>query len=347
MRVPASLAFAGCIAFAAPALAQHSGHAAPAQAQPAPSPPPAAPDPHAGHNMGAPSQDQRVGGAQDPQPTPADPHAGHDVSATPDAANGQPVQHGTGGTALPAGDAPAPAAPEPNYADRIWGREAMEPARAALRSEHGGAKFTQVLFNLAEYQVQDGRDAFRWDGEAFYGGDINRVALRTEGTAAFGEGVEDAEVQLLYSRTVGPYTFVQAGVRYDIEPNPSRAYLSVGVETLLPYWFDVEGTLFLSEKGDVLARAEAYYDQRITQRLILQPRAELNLAAQDVPETGVGSGLSEIELGLRLRYEIKREFAPYIGVSYDRELGDTARFSRARGEDVGSTSFVVGLRAWF
>lgn len=96
-----------------------------------------------------------------------------------------------------------------------------------------------------------------------------------------------------------------------------------------------------------MVRLEGYYDQRITQRLILQPRAEINLAAQDVPRNGIGSGLSDIELGVRLRYEIKREFAPYIGVSYDRKLGDTARFARAEAEDVGGASVVVGVRTWF
>lgn len=129
--------------------------------------------------------------------------------------------------------------------------------------------------------------------------------------------------------------------------NPSRAYASVGFEALAPYWFDVEGTVFLSDKGDVLARAEAYYDQRITNWIVLQPRAELNFAAQDVPENGIGSGLSDIELGLRLRYEYRRELTPYIGVSWDRKLGATARFARAEGESTGGFSFVTGLRVWF
>ena len=105
--------------------------------------------------------------------------------------------------------------------------------------------------------------------------------------------------------------------------------------------------MFLSNKGDLLGRLEGYYDQRITQRLILQPRVEFNFEAQDVPENRIGSGLSNAELGLRLRYEIRREFAPYIGISYDRKVGDTARFARAAGEDVSNTSFVAGIRFWF
>ncbi|MES2058045.1 MAG: copper resistance protein B [Pseudomonadota bacterium] len=289
-----------------------------------------------------------------------DPHAGHvmpampampqpDVQAespTPQAMPGM-TEHGTGGTALPAGDGSAPAAGEPNYADTVWGAEAMAASRAMLRKEHGGGTFSQIMFNLAEYQVRKGRDGFRWEGEGWFGGDINRLVVKSEGSGTFGEGVEDAEIQALYSRAIGPYFNLQAGIRHDFTPGPSRTYATVGFEGLAPYWFEVEGALFLSDKGDVLARLEGYYDQRITQRLILQPRVELNLAAQDVRENGIGSGLSNVELGLRLRYEVAREFAPYIGISWDRAVGDTARFARAAGEDASSASLVIGVRTWF
>src|SRR3546814_3276778 len=114
-----------------------------------------------------------------------------------------------------------------------------------------------------------------------------------------------------------------------------------------PYWFEVDGALFLSDKGDVTARIEAEYDLRLTQKLILQPAAELNVAAQDVPELGVGSGLSTAELGLRLRYQFVPEFAPYIGVNYERDFGDTADFRRARDEKVGGWNFLIGIRSWF
>jgi len=251
------------------------------------------------------------------------------------------------GTALPAGNAPAPAAPEPNYADRVWGREAMAPARAAMMSEHGGGTFSQVMLDLAEYQVRNGRDGYHWAGEAWFGGDINRLILKSEGEGAFGEGVESVEVQALYSRAVGPYFNLQAGIRHDIRPGPSRTYATVGFEGLAPYWFELEGALFLSDRGDLLGRIGGYYDQRITQRLILQPRAEINLSAQDMPANGIGAGLSDIELGLRLRYEIAREFAPYVGVSWERKVGATAEFARAHGEDPSSASVVFGVRAWF
>jgi len=342
---PLLMLSAAALAIAAtPAAAQtmdHSAHDMSAhadhEAQPAPaaSPPPAT-DPHAGHKM-------------TPQPaTPApDPHAGHDMSAMQPAADDAMPAHGTGGTALPAGNAPAPAAPDANYADSVWGAEAMTGSRTALRKEHGGGSFSQVMIDLAEYQVRGGKDGFRWSGEAWFGGDINRLVVKTEGEGAFGEGVEDAEVQALYSRAIGPYFNLQAGVRQDIGPGPSRTHAAIGFEGLAPYWFEVEGALFLSDKGDLFARLEGNYDQRITQRLILQPRAEFNFALQDVPGSGIGSGLSDVELGLRLRYEIVREFAPYIGVSWDRRVGGTARYARLAGEDVENTSFVVGVRAWF
>ena len=272
-------------------------------------------------------------------PAVAQDHAGH--------AMGGAQEQAPAGTALPVGDAVTPVAPEADYADRIYSREAMEKARAQLRREHGGGTFSQIVFNLAEVQVRDGRDGFRWDGEAWFGGDIDRLTVKTEGEGDFGRRVDDAEVQALYSRAVGPYFNVQAGIRYDIAPNPSRTYAVVGFEGLAPYWFDVEGAVFVSDKGDVLARLEGYYDQRITQRLIVQPRAELNFAAQDVATSRVGAGLSDIELGLRLRYEIAREFAPYIGVSYDRRFGSGARLARAAGDDVGGASLVMGVRTWF
>jgi copper resistance protein B len=257
------------------------------------------------------------------------------------------MNHGTGGTALPAGDAPPPPQPTTWAADGAHDPADMARVRAALWKEHGGATLSQLMFNLAEYRMHKGRDGFRWDGEAWMGGDIHRVVIRTEGEATAGKGVDSAEIQALYSRAIGSYFNLQAGVRQDITPNPSRTYASIGVEGLAPYWFDVEATLFLSNKGDMLGRVEGYYDQRITQRLILQPRAELNLAAQDVPESGIGAGLSDAELGLRLRYEIAREFAPYIGISHDWKFGDTARFTRALGEERSSTSFVTGIRFWF
>ncbi len=281
---------------------------------------------------------------------PADQHSGHDMQGMSGMA-GMPGMAAEGvqqtGTALPAGNAPAPPLPTDHAADAVYGADAMAMGRHHLQQHHGGQNFSQVLLNLAEYQFRNGRDGYRWDGEAWFGGDINRLFIKSEGEGAFRKGIESAEVQALYSRTIGPYFNLQAGVRQDLGPSPKRTYATVGLQGLAPGFFELEGAVFLSNKGDVLGRLGGYYDQRITQRLILQPRAELNFAAQDVPENRIGSGLSNAELGLRLRYEIRREFAPYVGVSWDRRFGDTARYARADGDRATSKSIVAGVRVWF
>ncbi|TKD53171.1 copper resistance protein B [Sphingomonas baiyangensis] len=246
----------------------------------------------------------------------------------------------------PAGNAPPPPAPRADYADRIWGAQAMAASRAALRREHGGGSFSQVMIDIAEVQFRRGREGYRWEGEGWFGGDINRLVVKTEGEGEFGDAADDAEAQALYSRAIGPYFNLQAGVRQDFAP-VDRTYAAFGVEGLAPYWFEVEAHAFVSTEGDVLGRLAASYDQRITQRLILQPRVEFNLAAQDVPESGIGAGLSDGEFDLRLRYEIVREFAPYVGVSHGSKFGRTADYARAVGEDASATTLVAGIRAWF
>ena len=251
------------------------------------------------------------------------------------------------GTALPAGNAPPPPVPTDFYADRTYPAAADERARALVMHQQGGQAFYQVLFNLAEYQAHAGRDGYRWDGEAWFGVDINRVTLRTEGEGTRGEGVDAAEVQLLYSRAIGPYFNLQGGVRQDVGSIPRRTYLTAGVEGLAPYMFQTEARLFVATNGDVLGRLEGWYDQRLTQRLVLQPRVELNLAAQNDRRTRVGGGLTDAELGLRLRYEVSRQFAPYIGVSYEANTGRTADYFRAVSKDPTTTSLVAGVRFWF
>lgn len=351
-------------ALATSALAQpadpHAGHAMPAPPAQAPAAKPATPkapaakpaaaDPHAGHTM--PAKPQPAAAAADPHaahrapPAAPDPHAGHTMPAAPQAAD--PLAgHAMTGADLPVGAAPAPSPPADKAADRVYGAAKMERARDILRLEHGGARLSKTMVDLFEVRPDSGPNAYAWEGEFRYGGDINRFVLKSEGEGEFEHGLEEAEVQALYSRAVGPYFDLQAGVRQDFQPRPRRTYATVGFEGLAPYWFEVEGALFLSNKGDLSARLEGAYDLRLTQRLILEPRAEVNLAAQDVPELGVGSGMSDAEVGLRLRYEIRREFAPYVGVNYERKFGDTADFARAAGEDVEDVRLVLGLRAWF
>ncbi len=269
-----------------------------------------------------------------PAPATSDPHAGHAM-----------------GEEMPA----PPVAPPPpgalsgpaHAADAVYGREAMAEAREELRKEHGSIVTSKVMIDQLEARIREGRDGYAVEGEAWYGGDINKLWLKTEIEGEFGRSPEQAEIQALYSRAIDPWWNLQAGVRYDFRPDPERAYLVFGIEGLAPYWFEIDAAAFVSNKGDVSARFEAEYDQRLTQKLILQPRIEFDLNAQDMPELGIGSGLSRAEAGLRLRYEIKPEFAPYIGVAYERAFGDTADFRRAAGDAAGGLNFLMGVRAWF
>ena len=256
------------------------------------------------------------------------------------------------GTDLSAGNAPAPAPPTDHYATRIFPAAEIERAHRQMMNDSGAQTFGFAMFNLAEYQPRRGQDGFRWEGEGWYGGDINRLTIKTEGEGRFaGKGsagrLEEAEVQLLYSRAIDPYFNAQVGLRQDLGRGARRSYATVGFEGLAPYWFEVDGALFVSDQGDVLGRLGGYYDQRLTQRLILQPRIELNFAAQDVPASRIGAGLSTAEIGLRLRYEIQRQFAPYVGVSWQRKIGQTGRYAYVDGEDAISAGLVAGIRIWF
>lgn len=250
-----------------------------------------------------------------------------------------------GDAAPPAGAAPTP--PSDHYADRQFDPADMERARMAMMDEEGGQPLYMVLLNLAELQAYQGQLGYRWDGEAWFGGDIDRVTVKSEGDGSFRKGVGSGEVQALYSRAIDPYFNLQAGIRQDLQSFAQHTYASFGFEGLAPYWVETSGTLFVSTEGKVLGRLEGYYDQNITQRLILQPRIELNFAAQDSFQDRIGAGLSTAELGLRLRYEIMREFAPYIGVSYDTSVGQTAQYVRKDGVDPSSVRFVFGARIWF
>jgi copper resistance protein B len=272
----------------------------------------------------------------------ADPHAGHNMGA------------GQSGAALPpASPPPAAAFSGPEHAqDLFYPNADAARSRRDLIREHGGLTASRIFVDQAEVAIREGREGYSFDAQAWYGGDINKLWIKTEGEGTFGERFEGAEVQALWSRAIDPWFDMQLGVRQDFQSGPDRTYLVAGIQGLAPYWFEVEGTAFLSSKGDVTARFEAEYDLRLTRALILQPLVEVDLALQDVPELGIGSGLSTAELGARLRYQIlpssgPAEISPYIGVQYERTFGDTARFRRLSDEDVGGWSLLIGLRTWF
>lgn len=329
----------GAMLAATPATAQmdHSAHGAHGGHEPAAAPAQMDHSAHGGHEpAAAPEQMDHSAhgdhGSHAPPPAPADPHAGHDMSSAPE----------TG--PAPVGEAP-PAATD-WAADALFPAGRMKAVREQMLAEHGGASFSQIMFNIAEIAPRRGVDRYRWDGEGWFGGDIDRLVVKSEGEGGFGRKLETAEAQILYSHAIDAYWNLQAGARQDFGEGPSRSYATIGVEGLAPYWFEVEGALFLSDKGRLFGRIEAYYDQRLTQRLVLQPRIEANLSAQHAPADRLGAGLTDVELGLRLRYEITREFAPYVGVSHERRVGRSARLARAAGDAPRSTAFIAGVRFW-
>ena len=269
-----------------------------------------------------------------------DPHAGHAMGAE---AEERPASPG------PVMETPPPAAAgsgPPRAADAIWGAEAMAASREELRRTHGDFPVFWFQGDRLETQAREGADAYLWDIQGYYGGPAERLWFKSEGEGEWGGAPEDAEVQALYAKAFAPFWDVQAGIRHDIA-GPDTTHAVIGVQGLAPYMFEIDAALFLSTRGDLTARIEAEIDQRITQRLILQPRIEANLAAQDIPLLGVGAGLDQIEAGVRLRYEIAREFAPYLGIEQSWRTGKGADFARARGEDPSVTSFVAGIRFWF
>jgi copper resistance protein B len=188
---------------------------------------------------------------------------------------------------------------------------------------------------------------YAWEGHFWWGGDIDKLWLKSKGEGEFAGGLENLELQALWSRAIDPWFDLQMGVRQDFRPRPERTHAVLGVHGLAPYWFEVEAMLFLSHRGELGARFKGEYDLRITQRLVLQPALELDFSFQDVPELRRGAGLSTAEAGARLRYEIQPNLAPYIGLHFERAFGRTADFARHAGGKTEGLSFVAGIRTWF
>lgn len=208
-------------------------------------------------------------------------------------------------------------------------------------------RFGQFLIDRLEAGFADAEDSNVWDAQGWYGGDVHKGWLKTEGEGAQGKPLESAELQLGYGRMFSRFWDLQIGLRHDFRPDPDRTFLAVGVQGLAPYFFELDAATFVSDDGDVSLRVEAEYELLLTQRLILQPRFELNAAIQAVESIGIGSGVNTTETGLRLRYEISRKFGPYVGFSWTQRYGETADLARAEGGATSVNALVVGVRAWF
>ncbi|NMN05102.1 MULTISPECIES: copper resistance protein B [unclassified Novosphingobium] len=254
------------------------------------------------------------------------------------------------GSGVAHGQEAPPAPPADHAADALFDPQAMARARTALVRESGGMAVSQVMVDQLELR---GGDDYAWEAKGWWGGDSDRLAVETRGEGAFGGRLDRAEAQAGWLHALDPWFNLRAGLRQDLGAGQGRTHAALTIEGLAPYWFDVETSVFLSTRGEVSGRAEASYDQRVTQRLVAQPRVELDWAAQAMPDLhgdrsrDRGAGIDRVEAGLRLRYELRRTFAPYLGLSWERQLGGTARAMRAGGEKAAALRALAGVRVWW
>jgi copper resistance protein B len=211
---------------------------------------------------------------------------------------------------------------------------------------HDQAVHYFALFDRLEWQGGGDDDGIELDGKGWIGRDRDRVWFRAEGGTEEGR-VGDARAHVLFGRQFSRWWDIVAGIRQDFRPGPAQTWAAVGVQGLAPYWFEIEATAYVGESGRTHARFEVEYELLLTNRLVLQPLLELDLSGKSDPERGIGAGLSSTEAGVRLRYEFRRELAPYAGVTWSRKYGDTAGLAEAAGGPVSRARLVTGLRLWF
>jgi copper resistance protein B len=224
-------------------------------------------------------------------------------------------------------------------------RAAAFPPALEGHAVHDRAITTFVLFDQLEWQGADS-GGLRLENTSWIGGNLTRLWVRAEGETEDGD-VESVSVEVLGGRSFSRWWDVVAGVRQGFRPGDPQTWAAVGIQGLAPYWFEIEATGYVGAGGRTLARFEAEYDLLLTNRLVLQPVVEVEVHGKRDTERGVGAGLGSIETGLRLRYEIRREFAPYVGLVWDRKLFGTADLAREHGEGIGGAKLAFGLRTWF
>ena len=268
---------------------------------------------------------------------------GMDMGAMPGmkTSHGQRSAPATSSTSTPA----APALP-PGPADPAAYLAKLESMPMTGMDMADNPRFGKVLINQLEATRADGITGQAWDAYAWYGGDFNRLLLRSEGARSAGQ-LQEGDIEALWSHAIATFWDSTLGVRHDFGAGPARDWVAFGVQGIAPYWFNLEATGYVGSGGRTAARLKAEYELLFTQRLILQPEFEANLYGRSDPARRLGSGLSDASLGLRLRYEIRREFAPYIGVVWQRVFGGTADFRRAENKSVFDRQIVAGVRVWF
>ena len=230
-----------------------------------------------------------------------------------------------------------------------WAQETPQTGAPAGWTMHMLEPYVVTFFEAERLEVgrTDDAHAYLLDLQGWVGTDAGKFWAKVEGDGEIDGALEEVELQALYSRPVSPFFDLQLGIRQDLATVEPRTYAVVGVQGLAPYWFEVDAAAFVSHTGDVTVRLEAEYDLLLSQRLILQPRAEIDVALQDVEALGIGSGLSWADAGLRLRYELRREVAPYVGLSWRQAFRGTAEARRTGGDRVASAALVAGVRLWY
>ena len=225
-------------------------------------------------------------------------------------------------------------------------RAAAFPELNGQHTVHDRAVHYFVLFDQIEWQGGSGVTAFGWDNQGWIGQDVNRFWFRTEAGSEDGR-LAGAEAHALYGRAIARWWDLVVGLRQDVRPGPARTWAAVGIQGLAPYWFEVEATAYVGEGGRTHFRLETKYELRLTNRLILQPLVEVDIFGKSEEARGIGAGLSSAEAGVRLRYEWRRELAPYLGVTWNRKFFGTADLAGARGEETGGARLALGVRVWF
>ncbi len=203
-----------------------------------------------------------------------------------------------------------------------------------------------AIFSQLEGRFNGTNTEFRWEGQGWVGTDYDKLWIKSEGTLQGNGTLDDGQHQFLYSRAITTFFDLQGGLRSDIDSRRTRNWAAFGIQGLAPYFFDLEVTGYVSGQGHLAAKLEASYDLLLTQRLILQPQIEVNVYSKVDRARLVGPGFSDIDTGLRLRYEFSRKFAPYLGVVYEGKFGQTANFAQRAGDSTGDFRFVFGVRIW-
>lgn len=243
-------------------------------------------------------------------------------------------------------DSRSQGAPSPGVRDPHEYSGGYDFSEFPMRHEGDEGRIGSLRAERLEIANTDDNTFTVYDVQAWYGDSFDRGVLKAEGVIDDGE-LEETGTELLWSHAVASFWDAQLGVGYDGGPGPNRTWLAAGIQGLAPYWFELDITAYAGDHGRTALNVEAEYELLLTQRLILQPRIEAVFYGKDDSARGIGSGLSETTAGLRLRYELRREFAPYIGVEWENIFGDTADFARAAGGESAETRMLAGVRFWF